>query len=224
METVSSLLNVWIQRLSAIARTGLAFEPRVYDRERYEELLKLAADMAATNESLTTDSHLSQQLYEGWRNQVRKGVSGYVTPKVGVGSILFDDTDRILLIKRQTGQWLYPTGWADVGYSPAQVASKEVIEETGLRATPLRLIAVYDVRALADNPEEFLHFYSLVFYCRLDGGVLNRHLTETLDAGFFGRTNLPEPLARQDLHWVDLAWKAHHGELTEAYFDLLDST
>ena len=219
MDKLASQLNLWIQRLSAIAQTGLAFEPRVYDRERYEELLKLASDMAATNASLNADSHLSQELYDNWRAQVQPGVKGYVTPKVGVGAMVFNDSAEILLIKRPTGHWLYPTGWADVGYSPAQVAAKEVLEETGLRATPLRLVAVYDVRTLADHPDIDLHFYSLIFYCRLDGGSLNRHPEETLDAGFFSRENLPQPLARQDLHWVDLAWAAHRGELREAYFD-----
>jgi ADP-ribose pyrophosphatase YjhB (NUDIX family) len=219
MDTLSSLLNIWIQRLRAIAQTGLAFEPRVYDRERYEELLKLASDMAATDAALNNDSRLSHELYELWRAQVEPGVKGYVTPKVGVGAIVFNHSDEILLIQRPTGQWLYPTGWADVGYSPSQVAAKEVWEETGLRATPLRLVAVHDVRSLADQPDLSLHFYSLIFYCRLDGGILNRHLAETLDAGFFSREKLPNPLAREDLHWVDLAWAAHRGELKEAYFD-----
>jgi ADP-ribose pyrophosphatase YjhB (NUDIX family) len=219
MDDLSAQLNLWIQRLSAIAQTGLAFEPRVYDRERYEELLKLAADMAATNCALNTDALVSQRLYEQWRAQVQPGVRGYVTPKVGIGALVFNNSDEILLIQRPNGQWLYPTGWADIGYSPAQVAVKEVLEETGLRATPVRLVAAFDVRTLADQPDLSIHFYSLVFYCRLDGGTLNRHLTETLDAGFFARENLPHPLARDDIHWVEIAWRAHRGELVQAYFD-----
>ena len=40
---------------------------------------------------------------------------------------------KILLVQRaDSGVWLYPTGWADVGYSPAEVALKEVEEETGI--------------------------------------------------------------------------------------------
>ncbi len=219
MNNPTSELNLWIQRLRAIAQTGLAFEPRVYDRERYEELLKLAAEMAATNGNWQSDAQLSEGLYKHWRSQVREGVKGYVTPQVGIGALVFDDHDEILLIKRPNGQWLYPTGWADVGYTPAQVAVKEVLEETGFRVTPLRLVGVYDVRREADDPEGPLHLYSLVFYCRLDGGTLNRHPLETLDAGFFSRENLPQPLARNELGWVELAWAARRGELKEAYFD-----
>ena len=36
------------------------------------------------------------------------------------------------------GIWLYPTGWADVGYSPAEVAVKEVLEETGIECEARR--------------------------------------------------------------------------------------
>lgn len=219
MDRLSSQLNIWIQRLTAIAQTGLAFEPPVYDRERYEELLRLASEMAATAGHMIPDAQLSDELFAAWRSQVGRGVSGYVTPKVGVGALVWNESDELLLIQRPTGQWLYPTGWADVGYSPAQVAVKEVWEETGLRATPLLLVAAYDVRTAADLPDNPIHFYSLVFECRLDGGILKRHPMETLDAGFFSRKQLPKPLAREDLGWVDLAWRAHQGEFKEAYFD-----
>ena len=52
MSDISARLNLWTQRLTGIAQTGLAFDPHAYDRERYEELLKLAAEMAATTASL----------------------------------------------------------------------------------------------------------------------------------------------------------------------------
>ncbi len=218
MNELSRQVNLWIQRLRGIAQTGLAFHPQVYDRERYEELLHLAADMAATNGALQTDARLSQELYDRWRAQVAPGVIGYVTPKIGVGAVVFNARAEILLIQRPSGRWLYPTGWADIGYSAAQVAVKEVREETGLDVTPLRLMAVYNVphpvETQIENP-----LYSLVFYCRLDGGTLNRHPVETLDAGFFAREHLPKPLAREDLGWVEHAWAAHRGELCEAYFD-----
>ncbi len=219
MSDFASQLNLWIQQLRAIAQTGLAFDPSTYDRERYEQLLLLAAQMASTNGAARTDERLAQQLYEHWRASVEPGVKGYVTPKVGVGAAVFNDRDEILLIKRTTGEWLDPTGWSDIGYSPASVAVKEVREETGLDITPLRLIAVYDAHTLADQPEVPIHFYSLVFYCRLDGGKLVPHPVETQGAGWFSRDGLPSPLARLKRGWVDLAWAAHNGELKEAYFD-----
>ncbi|MGB8647699.1 MAG: NUDIX hydrolase N-terminal domain-containing protein [Anaerolineae bacterium] len=217
MNDLASQVHLWTQQLRAIAMTGLAFNPPTYDRERYEELLRLAAEMAATDGAVQADARLAQQLYASWRAQVQPGARGYVTPKVGVGAVVFNAQDELLLIQRPSGYWLYPTGWADIGYAPAEVAVKEVAEETGLQATPLRLMAVYDVRHPAESDIEN-HLYSLVFYCRLDGGTLNRHPLETLDAGFFPRDHLPQPLARDGLGWVEHAWAARRGDL-ETFFD-----
>ncbi len=210
-------LASWIQQIRSIAQTGLAFSPQLYDRERYEAILKLAARMAATvNNGAVFDPGLADELAARWRAQVVAGVPGYVTPKVGVGAVVFNADDEILLIRRPEGGWLFPTGWADVGYAPAQVAAKEVLEETGLIVTPLRLVGIYDsARWRADlNP----HFYSVVFYCRLDGGEIKPHPVETLGAGFFARQALPDPLFRTQTDWVEHAWAAHRGECP-AYFD-----
>ena len=58
-------------------------------------------------------------------------------PKSAIGAVVYDDQGRILLVQRaDSGVWLYPTGWADVGYSPAEVAVKEVLEETGIHCEP----------------------------------------------------------------------------------------
>jgi ADP-ribose pyrophosphatase YjhB (NUDIX family) len=219
MSDISSQVNIWMQRLRGIALTGLAFNPQTYDRERYEELLKLAAEMASTASNLQMDAQLSQQLYERWRVEVGHRERGYVTPKVGVGAVVFNESNELLLVKRSsTGNWLYPTGWADIGYVAAEVAAKEVLEETGLYVTPLRLIAVYDnTRFVTNTPD--IHFWSLTFYCRLDGGTLQGHPYETLDLGFFAYDHLPSPLSRQGLPWVEHAFAAHRGELQEPYFE-----
>ncbi len=222
MPLLDEKINLWIERLTAVARTGLAFAPPVWDRERYEEMLELAAEMAATRQDLSSDAALSNALYTAWRGQVGSNIAGYVTPKVGVGAVVFNDRDELLLIERPSGYWLFPTGWADVGYSPAGVAAKEVREETGLLVTPLRLIAVYDVRNLLESGEP-LHFYSLIFYCRLDGGELKIRPHEALQAGFYARNVLPEPLARVGQGWVEHAFAAHRGELISPYFDLPDN-
>jgi ADP-ribose pyrophosphatase YjhB (NUDIX family) len=211
-------LAVWIQQLRAIAQIGLAFEPRIYDQERYEALLKLAAHMAATvNGNAALDPALATEFETVWRAQVKPGIAGYVTPKVGVGAIVFNARDEILLVQRSEGPWFIPTGWGDVGLSPAQVAAKEVREETGFMVTPQRVVGVYDGAQWGAtlNP----HFYSILFYCRLDGGALKRHPTETLDAGFFAREQLPAPIWRNRTAWLDRAWAYHRGEITETYFD-----
>ena len=62
-----------------------------------------------------------------------EGVPGYVTPKIAIGAVVGNDDGDILLVQRlESGVWLYPTGWADVGYSPSEVAVKEVEEKREL--------------------------------------------------------------------------------------------
>ncbi|MBI3741353.1 MAG: NUDIX hydrolase N-terminal domain-containing protein [Chloroflexi bacterium] len=218
MPDITQQLYLWIQQIQASAQTGLAFNPNAYDRERYEEFLKLAARMAATvNGNATLDAQLADALAQKWRAEVGEGIPGYVTPKVGVGAVVFNERDQVLLIKRVEGMWAMPTGWAEVGLSPAEVAAKEVREETGMLVTPLRVIGIYDVAKVRADYSP--HFYSILFYCRLDGGELRPHPVETQGAGFFSRDQLPAPMSPHILARLELAWKIHRGEASPVWFD-----
>ena len=89
---------------------------------------------------------------------------GYVTPKVAIGAIVGNDARRDAARQaRRLGIWLYPTGWADVGYSPAEVAVKEVAEETGIECEPVQVLSVIDGQRMG-----FTRFgmYMMVFHCR----------------------------------------------------------
>ncbi len=208
---ITSKLATWVDALRAVAQTGLAFDPHTYDRERYEELLKLAAQMAATiNSRMALDPVLAAELESHWKADVRAGVAGYVTPKVGVGAIVFNERDELLLIQRSdSGSWLYPTGWLDVGYTPAETAVKEVKEETGLLVEPERLMGVYDGRRRR-YPMHF-HMISVMICCRLVGGVLSPHPLEVLEVGFFPFDQLPQPL-HLDGSWVQDVFRFHRGQ------------
>ena len=126
----------WAETLSGIARTGLGFTESLYEKERYEEILKVAAQIRG---AVTSDPDINAVVDE-WMQMVGTGVSGYVTPKSAVGAVVSNEKNEILLVQRaDSGVWLYPTGWADIGYSPVEVAIKEVYEETGIHCEPLSL-------------------------------------------------------------------------------------
>jgi ADP-ribose pyrophosphatase YjhB (NUDIX family) len=145
-------------------------------------------------------------------------VPGYVTPKVAIGAVVGNDKNQILLIQRADyGVWLYPTGWADVGYSAVEVAVKEVKEETGIEAEPVRLIAVLDGIRMGFTR---VPLYSLVFQLRAVGGELEGHPLETRDVGWFDEGNLPQPLAGWE-KWAPHAFRAIRGEPVEVLFDSL---
>ena len=93
----------------------------------------MAADIRAEADGEVDDPDYAGGLVQEWMDTVGKGVPGYVTPKVAVGAAVGNDKGELLLIQRaDSGIWLYPTGWCDVGYSAAEVVVKEVEEETGI--------------------------------------------------------------------------------------------
>lgn len=206
----SDLLR-WSETLSGIARTGLGFTQSLYEKERFEEVLKVAADIRAA----AIEEAESDVLFDEWLASVGEGVAGYVTPKVAVAAVVGNDAGEILLTHRADGFWLYPVGWADVGYSPSEVAVKEVYEETGIEVEPVALIAVLDGLRLGFAR---IPLYSLVFHCRVLGGDLRPHPLETRAVGFFARGRLPQPLAGAH-RWTDLAFAAIDGEQPPCSFD-----
>ncbi|MCL4433529.1 MAG: NUDIX hydrolase N-terminal domain-containing protein [Actinobacteria bacterium] len=241
----------WSESLAAIARTGLGFTESLYEQERFEEVLHIAADMRAAadeeraNSIRAYDAQASDAKSTGsaaqlpgssnragemgragkadewvheWMGQIGKGIAGYVTPKVAVGAAVGNSEGQLLLIKRaDSGIWLYPTGWADVGYSAAEVVVKEVREETGIDVEPLRIIAVLDGFRLGFTR---IPLYSLVFQCRPLGGSLKPHPLECLDVGWFGESELPSPLAAAE-RWKDHVFKAIRGEPVEVLYDVV---
>ncbi len=206
----------FVERIAAIARTGLAFKPDGYDSERYEELLKEAARAHAA--LAQADAETAEAMRLRWRESVISGYDGYVTTAVGVGAIVFNHRDEILMMKRPSGRWWYPTGFCDVGLSPAENVAKEVREEIGLIVRPTRLIGIVDSLKV---PAPSRHIYSLLFDCAIEGGEIAPNPLEALEAGFFPLEALPEPLHGLDRKWIQLAREFHFERRAEAFFDPL---
>ncbi len=202
----------WAESLSGIARTGLGFTDNLYERERFEEVLAVAADIRS---HVATGIDPTRQVAE-WYDLVGVGVAGYVTPKVTIGAVVGNDDGELLMIQRaDSGVWLFPTGWADVGYSPAEVVVKEVREETGIECEIVRPIAILDgqQRGFTRIP-----LVSIVFHCRATGGSISPHPLEVSDVGFFAEGALPHPTVNAD-SWAEHAFRAIRGEDVPVDFD-----
>jgi ADP-ribose pyrophosphatase YjhB (NUDIX family) len=204
----------WSESLAGIARTGLAFTQSLYEQERFEEVLHVAGDIRAAAETgveIDVDDYVAE-----WMRSVGSGVAGYVTPKSAVGAIVYDEEQRILLVQRaDSGIWLYPTGWADIGYSASEVAVKEVLEETGITCVAEGVVAVLDGMRMGLTR---IPLYSIVFLCRATGGELVPHPLETRDVGWFHQDELP-PMTVGVGQWGAHAFAAIRGEAVGVLFD-----
>ena len=212
----SKQLLRWSQALAGIARTGLGFTESLYEQERFEEILRVAADIQVTADGGDAAGMDVDGQVEEWLGAVGHGVPGYVTPKVAVGAAVGNDKGEILLVQRaDSGVWLYPTGWADIGYSAAEVVVKEVEEETGIEVEVVRLIAVLDGLRVGISR---IPLYSLVFQCRAVGGELKAHPLECADVGWFGPESLPAPMAGLE-RWGNQIFAALRGDPVEVLYD-----
>lgn len=202
----------WSEALAGIAKTGLGFTESLYEKERYEEVLAVAGDIRVAAGTEYDPEHYIDE----WMKGVGDGVPGYQTPKIAIGAVVTNDAGELLLVQRaDSGIWLYPTGWADIGYSAAEVAVKEVLEETGIECEVERLLMVLDGMRLGFTT---VPLYSIVFLCRATGGSLEAHPLETTGVGFFAQDELPQPLAGYD-HWGEHVFAAIRGEEVEVWFD-----
>ncbi len=198
----SRLLNL-AKRIQALAETGQHYAPSDYDMDRYQELEQIATEMiaVATNNEITT---ISTAIAEK---------NGYRTPKVDVRAVVFNKQHEILMVKENAdGCWSLPGGWAEVGFTPAEVAVKETAEEAGMKVEPVKLLAVLDKKC-HNHPPDILYIYKLFIECK----PLNSNIDtgyETSEAGFFPLENLP-PLStpRNTREQMEMMFAFHRGEV-----------
>jgi len=169
----------WARRLQATAQSGLAFTENPFERERYEEIQQIAAEMMAANSADDVD-----QIVDLFTDE-----AGYATPKIDVRGVVID-RDKILLVReRRDGRWTLPGGFADVGVSPAENVVKEIREESGYQTRAVKLLAAYD-RSRHPHGPYLYHIYKLFFLCELEGGEAQASI-ETSEVGFFAEDDLP---------------------------------
>lgn len=196
----------WIKRLQAIAQTGLAFTENPFDRERYESIRRIAAEIAAGSDGIHPD--LAETFFS--RDD------GYATPKVDVRGVVFRGNEILMVRERLDGLWTMPGGWADVCTTPAENVEREVFEESGYRVRAVKLLAVYD-RSRHGHPPIPWHVYKMFFLCELLGGEA-KVSNETSEVCFFAEDTVP-PLSLTRLTPDELARMFEHHRKPEMATD-----
>ncbi|MGO8790669.1 MAG: NUDIX hydrolase [Terriglobia bacterium] len=170
----------WAKTLQSSAQNGLTFAQDPFDRERYAQVQKVAAEIMSSY----SGADFAQVLDLFQREQ------GYATPKVDVRAAVFRNNQVLMVREQEDGRWSLPGGWADVGDLPSNVAVREIMEESGYRTRAVRLLAVYD-RDLHKHPPLPFHVYKMFFLCELLDENPKAEI-ECSEAGFFPEGKLPE--------------------------------
>jgi ADP-ribose pyrophosphatase YjhB (NUDIX family) len=198
-------------KLAALAQDGLTYGADDYDLDRYRQLSRLAAELLA----VLSDRPAEELFVELGRD------SGYATPKIDVRGAIFDDQERVLLMREKAdGRWSLPGGWADPGDTPSAAVTREVLEETGYHSSAVKLIACWDRERQGHLPPLPVHVYKLFFLCRRDGAVQPPAALETLEVGWFGLGALPPlSLGRVNHRQLDRALAHHRDPSLPTEFD-----
>jgi len=123
----------WAIEIQAIAQNGLTYVKDVYDKERYERLREISAEMLSMKTGISIEKVKTLFCNE----------EGYQTPKIDTRAAIFKN-DKILLVHEKNGTWSLPGGWVDVLESIRMNTIKEVKEEAGLNIDVEKVIAIQD--------------------------------------------------------------------------------
>jgi ADP-ribose pyrophosphatase YjhB (NUDIX family) len=176
-----SQLMEWAQQIQAAAQSGLAYTQNPFDKERFLELEKLAAEMMAQ----ATGAHVDEV------QSVFEAQSGYATPKIDVRGVVFKGK-KLLFVREllDGGKWTLPGGWVDINEPPSLAVEREVREEAGMIVKARKIAAVFD-RNLHGHPPYPFHTYKLFILCNLIAEATPDPL-ETADPTFFASDQIPE--------------------------------
>jgi ADP-ribose pyrophosphatase YjhB (NUDIX family) len=172
----------WAREIQAIAQTGSHYAENEFDRQRYESLMEIAAEIVCEHSTLEYSTIM----------EAIKAPIGYATPRVDVRGAVFLENRLLLVRERMDNGWTLPGGWADVGELPSLAAEREVWEEAGFRVKAIKVVGVYDANRV--GPLELFHAYKIVFLCDLLEGTARPSL-ETSEVKFFARNEIPETLS-----------------------------
>jgi ADP-ribose pyrophosphatase YjhB (NUDIX family) len=198
-----------IKQIQSLSEIGIHYSKNDFDLMRYQEIGELCLGVLSQMTGMDA-TDLRIKMIES---------NGYKTPKVDVRAVIFNDRQELLLVKEKIdGCWSLPGGWADIGYSPSEVAEKESREEAGAEVKATRLIGIYDKRC-HNHPPDIYYVYKVFIECRLISWV-GADQTETSDFGFFGPDNLP-PLSspRNTTEQILKLFEYQSGKKTDPFFD-----
>jgi 8-oxo-dGTP pyrophosphatase MutT (NUDIX family) len=203
--------------LRAISDYGLMYAQDVYDRERYEKIMRLSARLLGLLESQPESDFIKlfNDLKQKSLQPLFKDNLNHISPWNGANAVVIRD-NQILLGKRvDNGLWDTFGGLVEVGESLADAAVREAKEEAGIVVKPIKLMAIFDSRLWGTMPTAQL--YHVHFLCELVSGQPSTS-NEVTEVGWFDESHLPD-LQDGLKDWWPILFKVARDEV-EPYFDV----
>lgn len=196
----------FIQKINAIADSGLAYGTGVFDKERYQELKDVASEFLKENTYLDKDEI----------TRLLKPTIWYATPLSDVRAFILQNNQVLLIQSALDDKWALPGGYADVTESLKENCLKELKEEAGIEARVVKLLAIFDTNKWQPQARQF---YKNVFLCEVKtmDFVAN---AEVKNFGWFNIDELPE-LSENRIteEQIRLLYKQAKTESSEVYVD-----
>lgn len=198
----------WAIEIQALAQNGLTYTKDVYDKERFERLREISAEMLAEKTDIPVD-----KVKDLFCNE-----KGYQTPKLDTRAAIFKD-GKILLVHENNGTWALPGGWVDVLESVGSNTIKEVKEETGLDVRNQKIIAIQD-RNQHNTPSYAYGICKVFVLCELLGGEFKEN-TETMEIKYFSLDEIPQNLANEktSMEQIEMCFRALNDSNWQTKFD-----
>lgn len=147
--------------------------------------------------------------------EIRKKIGHDLLWLPGVTGVVVDDEERVLAVRRSDNlRWTLVSGCLDPGEQPAVGMVREILEETGVTARAVRVLAVDVTGQFAHPNGDETVFMDTAFLCRATGGTARVNDDESVDVGWFPVAELPElperhqAYVKQYLSGAEAAWFA----------------
>ncbi len=197
----------WAIELQSLAQAGLTYGKDVYDRERYERIRDISAEILSYKTDISVE-----KVKNLFCNEV-----GYQTPKLDTRAAVFEH-EKILLVKENNGKWSLPGGWVDVNLSVKENTVKEVKEESGLDVTADRIIAIQD-RDRHNLPAYAYGVCKIFVLCSVLGGEFEKNI-ETTEFRYFNKAELPELATEKNTkEQIEMCFNAYYNKNWIVEFD-----
>lgn len=198
----------WAIEIQSLAQAGLTYTKDIYDKERYNRLREISAEMIEEKSNVS-----KEKVKDLFCNE-----TGYQTPKIDTRAVIFKN-NKILLTHENNGTWALPGGWCDVLESVKSNTIKEVKEETGLDVDAIKIISVQD-RNMHNKPIYAYGVCKIFVLCNVTGGKFIENI-ETTEIKYFSLEELPNNLAEEksNREQIEMCFRAYNNSDWKVQFD-----